>query len=94
MLKAVGKNAVGVPQTIILGLSRANTERLHANQPIPVRLRELDPSLPDLTVVLLAGETEDDLAEDLRSLGRVREMPARDDDYTPAAIDRANEEDA
>jgi hypothetical protein len=68
VIKAVGRRRDG-GHTVILGLSRENTDRLHRNQPIPVRLRELDPSLPDVTVLLIAGETEDDLAEDLRALG-------------------------
>lgn len=67
MIKAVA----GGPArpTVFLGLSRENTDRLHANQPIAVRLRELHPNLPDITVVLLAGDTEDDIAEDLAALG-------------------------
>jgi hypothetical protein len=40
---------------VFLGLSRENTRRLLDNQPIRV---------------LLGGETEDDIAEDLRVLGR------------------------
>lgn len=55
--------------TVILGLSAENMRRLLANQPIPVDLKELHPDLPELRIVLLGGETEDDLAEDLRALG-------------------------
>ena len=55
--------------TVLLGLSRQNTDGLHANRPIPVRLRDLHPDLPDLTIVLLGGETEEDIVEDLRALG-------------------------
>ena len=68
MIRAVGRRADG-GHTVVLGLSRENTERLHRNQPIPVRLRDLDGALPDVTVLLIAGETEADLAEDLRALG-------------------------
>lgn len=67
MIKAVGSGADG--PIVFLGLSRENCTRLLANQPIPVRLRELSPDLPDLTIVLIGGETEADMAEDLRSLG-------------------------
>jgi hypothetical protein len=68
VIKAVASGADGAP-VVFLGLSRENCTRLLANQPIPVRLRELHPDLPDLTVMLLGGETEDDIAEDLRVLG-------------------------
>jgi hypothetical protein len=68
MIKAVASGPDG--SVVFLGLSRENTRRLLDNQPIRVRLRELHPDLPDLTVVLLGGETEDDIAEDLRVLGR------------------------
>lgn len=67
MIKAVASGESGT--IVFLGLSRENTARLLANQPIPVKLRELHADLPDLTVVLLGGETEDDIAEDLRVLG-------------------------
>jgi hypothetical protein len=68
------KAVAGTPEApvVFLGLSRANTDRLHANQPIAVSLRALHPDLPDVTVVLLAGETEGAIAEDLRALGPVR----------------------
>jgi hypothetical protein len=67
VIKAVGTGRGG--PVVFLGLSRENTRRLLANQPIRVRSRELHADLPDLTVVLLGGETEDDIAEDLRVLG-------------------------
>lgn len=66
MIKAV---SLKPDPTVFLGLSRENTRRLLDNQPIPVKLRELHPSLPDITIVLLGGETEADILEDLRALG-------------------------
>jgi hypothetical protein len=66
VLKFVATRPDGRP-LIGLGLSRANTERLLAGQPIAVELRELN--LPwDGSIVLLAGETEESLGRDLRSL--------------------------
>ncbi len=73
MIKAVATLADG-RTAVFLGLSRDNTVRLHEGKPIPVRLRELHPDLPDLDVVLVAGETEDDIREDLRVLGPVRDQ--------------------
>lgn len=52
--------------TFLIGLSRENTRRLHDGQPIEVRVSEVDPRLPDLTVLLVAGETEDAIAEMIR----------------------------
>lgn len=67
MIKAVagGKDK----PVVFLGLTRENTDRLHGNEPIPVRLREIHADLPDVTVVLLAGEDDAELQEDLRALG-------------------------
>lgn len=71
MIKAVASGKNGKP-VVILGLSRENTVRLLSNMPIPVKLRELSPDLPDIEIVLLGGETEADIAEDLRALGPMR----------------------
>lgn len=68
MIKAVAKGKRGQP-VVILGLSAENMKRLMANKPIPVKLRQLHPDLPDLDILILGGQTEDDIAEDLRSLG-------------------------
>lgn len=68
MIKAVGKSA-GVPTSVLLGLSDENWRRLRAGQPIPIRLHDLDASLPELTVVLLGGPDEASLVDDLRALG-------------------------
>jgi hypothetical protein len=51
---------------VFLGLTRENTDRMHTDQPIRVRLRELHPDLPDVTVVLHAGETDRDLRRQLQ----------------------------
>jgi hypothetical protein len=75
MIKAVMANAVGVPTGIVLGLSEENWRRLRAGQPIPVRLRELHPTLPDLTVLLLGGDTEESLTADLRAIAPIVEPP-------------------
>jgi hypothetical protein len=53
---------------VFLGLSRLNTEKLLNNQPIRIRLRDMHPELPDLVIILMGGETEADLAEDLRAV--------------------------
>lgn len=71
MIKAVGKGATG-RTTVFLGLSRENTDRLHAGEPIPINLGVLDDDLANVTVILLAGATEDDIVDDLRSIGVMR----------------------
>lgn len=68
MIKAVGRNKLGVPQ-VFLGLSDENWKRLREGQPILVSTQALDPDLPAMQIVLLGGETEDSLVEDLRALG-------------------------
>lgn len=68
MIQAVASGPGGT--LVFLGLSRENTRRLLADQPIRVRLQDLDAGLPEVTVILLGGETEEDIAEDLRVLER------------------------
>lgn len=65
MIKATVKLGDG-RSVLVLGLSRENTRRLHAGQPIEVRAAEVDPRLPELTVWLMAGETEDAIADELQ----------------------------
>lgn len=67
MIKAVLKGRFS--NNVILGLSDENWRRLREGQPIMVQLHDLDPELPTLGVILMGGETEESLAEDLRVLG-------------------------
>lgn len=67
MIKAVTVNGDGVPQMVVLGLSAENCFRLVEGMPIPVRLRELHSSLPDVTVLLVGGQTEEAIAAELRA---------------------------
>lgn len=64
MIKATGGSKDGTP-LLILGLSRLNTEKLLDGQPIHVRVDHVDPRLPALNVVLMGGETEEDIAAEL-----------------------------
>jgi hypothetical protein len=62
MIRATGRTADGRP-LIVVGLSAENVRRLQANKPIRA-------DWPDGSqVVVLYGETEDDITEDLRALG-------------------------
>lgn len=75
---------------LLLGLSRENTRRLHADKPIPVRAHQIDPRLPELTVLLVGGETEQTIAADLRAAAaRKGGDPAAavgGDDYTAMPV--------
>lgn len=64
MIKASGSTGDGTP-LVILGLSRENTVRLLAGQPIQLRVEQIDPRLPPLHVVLMGGETEDDISAEI-----------------------------
>jgi hypothetical protein len=74
MIKATGSTQHGVP-LLILGLSRENTRRLHDGQPIRIRVDHVDPRLPTLEVVLMAGDTEESLTAALRT---AFELPSDD----------------
>lgn len=64
MIKAVAQGPDGRP-LLILGLSRKNTERLLEGRPIPVELRDLFGI--DAVVLIVAGETEDAIVDELRA---------------------------
>jgi hypothetical protein len=53
--------------TILLGLEGENVRRLMNNQPIMFDGAEV--GIPGIQFVILAGETLDDVEEDLRALG-------------------------
>lgn len=52
--------------TLIFGLSRGNVEGLLDNQPILINGREL--AVP-FQILMVGNETEEDIMEDLRSIG-------------------------
>lgn len=56
--------------TLLLGLSRQNTERLHDGQPIVLNANDVDPRLPELRIALAAGETEEALRRELERYSR------------------------
>lgn len=68
MIKAAGQTGDGRP-LVILGFSQENQERLLGNQPIVVKLADLDARLPDMDIIILGGETEASIFEDLRAIG-------------------------
>lgn len=75
MVKFVGQSEGGTRTLIGLGLSRRNTERLLAGEPIRVKV---DAPLPEglalplaIDIVLCGGETEATIAADIQ-----REFPA------------------
>ena len=60
-------------QGIILGLSAENIRRLKSGKPIKFNLTELNghpdaPILPDVNVIILAGDTEKNMANTLLKL--------------------------
>jgi hypothetical protein len=67
MIKARGQTVGGAP-ILIFGLSRMNTDRLHAGMPIRVDLREL--GLEGL-LFIIAGETEEALGASLKDANLV-----------------------
>jgi hypothetical protein len=68
VIRALGSGRADGSRVLILGLSDENWARLRTgNQPIPIRVQDLDPSLPPLTIVLTGGPDEDSIFEDLRA---------------------------
>jgi hypothetical protein len=72
MIKVVG--IINNRRTLILGLSRENTTRLHKNQPIAVDVQALltPTDILDIQdIIVFAGETEESMATQLRKYGVV-----------------------
>lgn len=63
MIKATGSTADGKP-LLIIGLSGENMTRLMTDEPIHINAANL--GLPDMTILIVGGRTEADIANDLR----------------------------
>lgn len=66
MIKAIVQSNGGV-KIVVLGVTRENIDRMLDNKPVRLNFSQL--GLPPQTVVIIAGETEMDIMEDLRALG-------------------------
>jgi hypothetical protein len=56
-------------ELLVLGLSRANRERLEAGQPMDVSQASHGMAMPaKLRIVIFVGETEDSMREQMRSM--------------------------
>lgn len=66
MIKASGETSDGSP-LLLIGLSHENLTRLVANEPIMFKTAEL--GLPGMTVVVMAGRTEEEMADLIRGHG-------------------------
>jgi hypothetical protein len=51
--------------TLVVGLSRADTELLLEGVPVDLNLAAIDPRLPEMVVVLMASETDEALAAEV-----------------------------
>lgn len=60
----------------VIGLTRADTAKLHADIPKTIELHKTDPRLPELEILLCAGETEEAIAAALRKAFPVHGEPA------------------
>lgn len=70
MIKATSKMKDGRP-LLILGLSGENFTRMLADEPMAIDVGSLGDGMPALEVVLLAGKTEQDVVDQLRSAGLI-----------------------
>lgn len=68
MIKAVGKTPEG-KTLLLIGLSRENCRKLLKKQPIVFDAGELD--IPGLHVSIVGGNTEADIARELRQFGLI-----------------------
>ena len=70
---------------VLLGLSRANVERLMQDQPIRFDGREV--GLPGIAIVIIGGETEQAMTDQLRAEGVIGTSTVVDDRW-PAGVPR------
>lgn len=85
MIKTHGRAPDGSP-VIMLGISAMNWDQLMQGRPIVVDLADFQ--LPRTQIVLLAGQTEKDIAQALEDAGRlapgtVASMPFDEDGHPP-----------
>jgi hypothetical protein len=85
MLKCVGLNATTGKKALILGLSRANLNNLAKGFPIQFDAEVLDADL-HLEVVIMAGQTEESMVQELIAAGfaapaNVEEHPETEDHF-------------
>lgn len=66
MIKALSRLPDGTINLMILGLSRENCTSLLDGKPIAVKMRELSTDLPDISILIVGGETEDAIAAELQ----------------------------
>jgi hypothetical protein len=79
VIKALSDTKADGSRVLVLGLSEENWRRLRTgNQPIPVRLQDLDPTLPPITVLLIGGPTEESIFEDLRANVKINQVHGRE----------------
>jgi len=69
MIRARITNPTTGRSALIVGLSGENVKRLKENKPIYQPLEDL--GLADTDLIVLYGDTEDDIIEDLRAIGAV-----------------------
>lgn len=67
MLKVMTTDGESGRKTLFLGLTRKNLDELPKNRPIVVSVEEVGGHAD--RIVILGGETQEDLLEDLRSIG-------------------------
>lgn len=65
MIKATGTRADGTP-VLIIGVSEANVQEMKKGRPLRCDGSEVN---LDIDVVVIYGETEESLVDDLRSIG-------------------------
>jgi hypothetical protein len=85
VIKALTEAKPDGSRLLMLGLSDANWTllRTHPGKPIPVRLQDLDPSLPPLTVLIIAGPDEESMYQDLRAAVPIRQVHGRPEEPPP-----------
>lgn len=66
MIKAIGKNIKTGHPVMVIGLSRGNCNKLLADQPILFNVASI--GLPPMEVLIMGGETEDTMREELDRL--------------------------
>jgi hypothetical protein len=69
MIKATSKMKDGRP-LLLLGLSGENITRMMAKEPISIDVGKL-PDMPPMQIVIIAGRTEAEIADQLRSAGLI-----------------------
>lgn len=64
-----GRSQKGILEMVCIGLSAENIAKLQAGEPMSIGPMPKDPTLKNVSIIIVAGETNEDIMERLKKSG-------------------------